>query len=115
MFLGNNDISSGLKWALLVYSSRSVVMMPPPTKSSFLMEELLIPWLHYIPLKHDLSDVIEQMNWVIKNDQAARKIAERATLFLRDLLYHEDAQVENRQIQEEILCRYMTSLFHYNL
>ena len=55
----------------------------------------------------DLSDVGEKMNWVIEHDQAARKIAERATLFIHDLLYHEDAEEENRQIQEEILRRYM--------
>lgn len=104
IIMEGNDISSGLKWALY---SRSVIMMPPPTKTSFLMEELLTPWVHYIPLEPDLSDVGEKMNWVIEHDQAARKIAERATLFIHDLLYHEDAEEENRQIQEEILRRYM--------
>ena len=104
IIMEGNDVSSGLKWALY---SRSVVMMPPPTKTSFLMEELLIPWVHYVPLESDLSDVQDKMKWVSEHDQAARKIAERATLFIHDLLYHEDAEVENRQIQEEILRRYM--------
>jgi len=71
------------------------------------MEELLSPWIHYVPLKSDLSDVREKLEWVSKHDEAARKIAERGTLFIHDLLYHEDSELENRQIQEEILHRYM--------
>jgi hypothetical protein len=104
IIMEGNDVSSGLKWALY---SRSVVMMPTPTKTSFLMEELLSPWIHYVPLKSDLSDVREKLEWVSKHDEAARKIAERGTLFIHDLLYHEDSELENRQIQEEILHRYM--------
>lgn len=103
IIMEGNDVSSGLKWALY---SRSVVMMPPPTKTSFLMEELLEPWVHYIPLKPDLSDVSEKMKWVIEHDEAARRIAERATLFIHDLLYHADAESDNKQLQEEILRRY---------
>jgi len=59
-------------------------------------------------LKEDLSDVEEKMNWVIDNDQKARHIAERATLFIHDLLFHEDAEKDNLDIQKEILRRYLT-------
>ena len=36
-----NDVASGLKWALF---SQSVVMMQPPTVTTWAMEELLEPW-----------------------------------------------------------------------
>ena len=85
IIMEGNDVSSGLKWALY---SRSVVMMPKPTKTSFLMEELLEPWVHYVPLKSDLSDVEEKMKWIIEHDKTARRIAGRATLFIHDLLFH---------------------------
>ncbi len=104
IIMEGNDVSSGLKWALY---SRSVVLMPPPTKTSFSMEELLTPWVHYVPLKPDLSDISEKMNWIIDHDGEARKIAERATLFIHDLLFHADAGEDNRLIQDEILSRYM--------
>lgn len=44
IMLEGNDVASGLKWALL---SNSVVLMPPPTFTSFVLEELFVPWMHY--------------------------------------------------------------------
>jgi len=41
-------------------------------------------------------------------DDEARRIAERATLFIHDLLYHEDAIPDNTVIQREIMQRYMS-------
>ena len=104
IIIEGNDVASSLKWALY---SRSVVMMREPTKTSFAMEELLVPWVHYVPLRSDFSDVREKMQWVITHDEEARKIAERATLFIHDLLFHQDAAKENDQIQTDILLRYM--------
>lgn len=43
IFLEGNDVSSGLKWGLL---SKSVILMPAPTKSSWAMEEWLQPYVH---------------------------------------------------------------------
>lgn len=101
--LEGNDVATGLKWALF---SRSVVLQAPPTKVSYAMEEVLEPWIHYIPLKSDLSDVEEKMKWIEDNDQEAQKIAERGTLFIYDLLYHEDAEKDRDIIERDILHRY---------
>jgi Glycosyl transferase family 90 len=48
VILEGNDISSGLKWALY---SNSVVLMPKPTFTSWAMEERLVPYVHYVPLR----------------------------------------------------------------
>ena len=101
--LEGNDVSSGLKWNLLC---NSVVMMPPPTETSWLMEELLEPWVHYIPLKPDGSNAEEMIKWVGENDLKARRIAERGTLFMYDLLYHPDAEKDDVLVRKEILRRY---------
>ena len=45
VMLERNDVSSGLKWALF---SNSVVLTQTPTCTSWAMEELLVPWVHYI-------------------------------------------------------------------
>lgn len=45
--LEGNDIATGLKWQL---ASNSVVFMAKPTTVSFLMEDLLVPFVHYIPV-----------------------------------------------------------------
>ena len=98
-----NDVASGLKWSLL---SQSVVLMPRPTRTSWAMEELLEPWVHYIPMSDDGSNAEEMVRWMIDNDEKAKQIAERSTLFMYDLLYHPDAERENREVNEEIVRRY---------
>ena len=119
IMMEGNDVATGLKWALY---SRSVVLMPIPRRTSYAMEEWLEPWTHYVPInihKDNLgenenggnttevvSDVEEKMQWVLDNDQEARKIAERATLFIHDFLFDEHSSEENQRIKEEILERY---------
>jgi hypothetical protein len=103
IFLEGNDISSGVKWALY---SKSVVLMPPPTVTSWVMEERLIPWVHYVPIDQELSDVKEKIQWVLEHDKEAQLISERATLWMHDLLFHEDATSDEKKIFREILRRY---------
>jgi hypothetical protein len=98
-----NDVASGLKWALL---SQSVVLMPPPQHSSWAMEELLEPWVHYVPLDEFATNIEERMQWILENDKEAQRIAERATLWMEDLVFHPDAAEDDRLIQEEIMRRY---------
>jgi hypothetical protein len=105
IMIEGNDVASGLKWALL---SQSVVIMPPPKYTSWAMEELLQPWIHYIPLDDFATNIEERMQWVIDNDEEAQRIAERATLWMEDLVFHPDAQEDDRLIQEEIIRRYQT-------
>jgi len=103
IMLEGNDVASGLKWALL---SQSVVLMPPPKVTSWALEELLEPWVHYIPLSPDASDLEEKMAWVIDNDDIAQTISERGTLWMEDLCFHPDANDDDRWIQEEMVRRY---------
>ena len=53
-----NDVASGLKWQL---ASNSIVIMTRPTKMSWFCEHLLQPWVHYIPVNDDYSNLIDQM------------------------------------------------------
>jgi Glycosyl transferase family 90 len=75
------------------------------------MEELLEPWVHYIPMLPDGSNAEEIVQWALDNEKEARRIAERATLFMYDLVYHPDAASDDRKIQEEMARRYRT-LWH---
>ena len=43
--------------------------------------EFIVPYEHYIPVKHDLSNLIEQIEWVNNNDDKAKLIAENAYKF----------------------------------
>jgi hypothetical protein len=105
LILEGNDVATALKWAL---ASRSVVLMPRPKFTSWAMEELLAPWVHYIPLNDDLTDVEEKIQWMIDNDEKSRHIGVRGALWMMDLVYHPNAARKNEElvIQQEILRRY---------
>lgn len=74
----------------------------------FLYRELLIPWVHYVPLNDDATDVEEKMQWIIDHDIQAQAIAETASLWIEDLCFHPNAAMDDRYIQEELIRRYLT-------
>jgi len=103
-FEGNSkDYGASLAWKLY---SKSVVLMPPPTKSTWLMEELLEPWVHYIPLNNTKSSAEKMVQWVIDNDEMAQRIAERASLYIYDLMMHPDAIADDENVKRQIIRRY---------
>jgi Glycosyl transferase family 90 len=110
IMLEGNDISSGLKWALY---SNSVVLAQNPTYTSWAMEEELQPWVHYVPIADDLSDVEEKARWVAEHDEQAQEIARSGSLWISDLVYHPDAQADEDAIFDETFRRYKQH-FAYN-
>ena len=110
IMLEGNDVSSGLKWALF---SNSVVLTQTPTCTSWALEELLQPWVHYIPLLDDLSDVELKVQWMLDNDFEAQKIARNGRLWIADLVYHPDAVKDNELVIDETFKRYRAH-FTYN-
>ena len=61
------------------------------------MHTWIKPWVHYIPVKGDLSDLKEKFDWAEANEEKTRKISEAATALARKLgtiegmdeLYHD--------------------------
>jgi hypothetical protein len=49
---------------------------------------------------------------MIDNDEKARKIAERATLFMYDLMFHPEADSDDLQVKTEIMRRYQEFFVH---
>ncbi|XP_060785351.1 protein O-glucosyltransferase 2 isoform X4 [Neoarius graeffei] len=46
----------------------------------------LKPWVHYIPIKADLSDLLEKIQWAKEHDEEAQKIAQAGQQFARTYL-----------------------------
>nr|XP_008522807.1 PREDICTED: KDEL motif-containing protein 2 [Equus przewalskii] len=46
----------------------------------------LKPWKHYVPIKRNLSDLLEKVKWAKENDGEAKKIAKEGQLTARELL-----------------------------
>ena len=49
-------------------------------------KNFLIPYVHYVPIKEDLSDLISQIKWCKKNDIKCEEIANNAKLFYQKYL-----------------------------
>lgn len=60
----------------------------------------LVPGEHYVPVKSDLSDLVEKIMWAKEHDEEALKIAKSARQFARDNL-----------LPRNVLC-YHVALFH---
>jgi len=87
--LEGNDVSTGLKWML---ASSSLVFMPTPSAVSFAMENELVPYVHYVPVKNDGSDLLEQLRWAKQNDEQCRWMSEQASAYMNDLWLSAQAQ-----------------------
>ena len=48
------------------------------SKYIFWYKKLLQPYIHYIPIKSDLSDLLEKIKWCIDNDEKCKEIANNA-------------------------------------
>ena len=83
-----NDVGSNLKW---IMSSNSLCLMPNPTVESWFMEGLLRPWVHYVPLKSDFSDLVQKWKWCIENPEICKKIIRNANIYVNNFM---DGQTE---------------------
>lgn len=96
--LEGNDVASGLKWML---ASNSVVLMPRPTMETWACEGLLRPWVHYVPVRNDLSDLKRKLIWCETHPQECRQIVKASTAFMDSILDEEaGARIERRVVSE---------------
>lgn len=55
----------------------------------------IVPNIHYIPIKKDLSDLVKKIKWLRENDEFARNISRQAREF-----------AENNLMPKDIFCYY---------
>ena len=74
LIVDGNGISSAHSWC---FGIGAVPLMI--TNNDFWFKSLLIPFDNYIPIKYDLSDLEEKIEWVLDHDEEAKQIAIRAS------------------------------------
>ena len=94
-----NDKDSGLQWKL---NSNSLVLMPKPTITSWLMETTLIPNYHYVLLKNDYSDLEEKLHWCNNNQNKCIQIIKNANFFM----YQFKNEIIESFIEDKVLSKY---------
>lgn len=50
----------------------------------------LVPWEHFVPVKRDLSDLVDRVKWARDNDDKAQQIAVNARNFANNNLLPQD-------------------------
>jgi len=68
----------------LLWSNRPVLLVDRPHKEYFYA--YLKEWVHYIPVKNDLSDLVEKTVWCLDNYGEAKEIANNAMQFCKTYL-----------------------------
>lgn len=83
---GYMTAAPALQWRLL---SNSVTFKPETNEIQWFYRALE-PYVHYIPVKTDLSDLIEKFDWAKSHDSQCEQIARNATQFALNHLMYED-------------------------
>ena len=99
-----NDVATGLKWMLY---TNSVVLMSPPTKATWAMEDLLLPFVHYLPLEHDYSNLLEMLEWAEQHQEACQEISKRATDYVERLWSSKQAQIDYDILRTRLATAYV--------
>lgn len=94
-----NDKDSGLNWKL---NSNSLVLMPKPLSTTWLMERKLIPNYHYVLLNNDFSDLKEKLEWCRGNQDTCKVIIKNANEYMDQF---KDIETENN-LEEDVVKLY---------
>ena len=71
--------------------------MKPPKYESWLMESYLKPWIHYVPLNDDFSNLEEMYSWCLNNDDKCQEIVKNANIHMKNFF---DLDVEKKLISK---------------
>lgn len=79
--LPGNDVATNLKWLMM---QKSVIVMPTPRVEGWLMEGLLKPYVHFVPLD-DPEKVDSMIEWMRTHDDICKRIVHNANVWIGTL------------------------------
>lgn len=83
---GNMCTYPGYQWRLL----SNAVPFKQESEQIQWFYDALEPYVHYIPVKNDMSDLLEKMAWAKENEPLAKQIAQNGQRFAKEYLLYED-------------------------
>lgn len=97
------EASTDILWVLF---SNSVLFLCNVTYTTWAMEDLLQPYVHYIPIHCNMSNLADQVAWAQQHQDLCREIVQRSTQYIYDLFFHPHAAHEEEQIMRAMMHRY---------
>eukprot|EP01084_Bolivina_argentea_P268264 455594_1 len=115
VYIEGNNMTTTLKWILM---SNSVVFMPIVTTETWIMEGLLIPYIHFIPITFNETtnkwDLEQQYEFCLDNDDYCNQIAQNGRSFLIKNKFFDGDNEKNIQKQIiDIYCKVNNVSFGY--
>lgn len=98
---GNSCAYSRAHWQLF---SNSLILKQESSNMQWYYHQIA-PYQHYVPVAHDLSDLVEKVAWARTHDQEAQDIVRRANAFAEANLRHSDLMLYIHLL----LCEYAKS------
>ena len=77
-----HGFSGRLKYLM---NSNRLLFMQDRFYTTFI-EEKIKPWVHYIPVKYDFSDLVEKIQWAKENNEESKKIIKEMYKFSKEHL-----------------------------
>lgn len=85
---GNCNSWSNLFQRLLTGSAVLRVELPRGLQQWFYDE--LLPWRNYVPIAPDMSDLMDKIGWLVRNDTAAKRIGQAGLALAEHLTYERE-------------------------
>ena len=76
LYVEGNGVASRRLGGLL--ASGSVVLVVESTLPQVWLMEHCVPWTHFVPVKHDLSNLRSRLRWCQEHDDECKRIAQQA-------------------------------------
>lgn len=95
------DCSSALCWVL---ASNSLAIVPPfHYENSIISSALLKPYIHFLPIKEDYSNLEEIIQWAIDNDEKCKSIVQNANEYMQLFIKKDSMMLIQKTVIEKIL------------
>lgn len=82
---GNSNAWSALFQKLL--SGSVVLKVASPSNFRQWYYDELIPWVNFVPVESDMSDLVDKVHWLLEHDAEAKKIGENGAKLANKLTY----------------------------
>lgn len=96
LIVDGSCIASSHQW---MFASGCVPLMVTHPGNNYWFKGFLRTGIHYVPIKYDLSDLVETLEWLVANDAAAETIAANAMEFARTVL---SAEFQQNYLRNEL-------------
>ena len=93
---GNTNSWPGLFWKLL--SGSPVLKVASPSGHRQWYYDRLRPWINFVPVAADMSDLVDKLRWLRQHDAAAHAIGERGQALALSMDYEGELQRAGRTI-----------------